>query len=741
MKTIGQPGRLENNDRGRVRLLGSVAAAALLLPAIALAQSTTPSTGSAGGTAATSDSMTLPAIDVSADRQRDANPPTTVGSKLPLAPREVPQTVTTVPRERIEEQKLITLEDALRQTPGVTVEPIDGNRLNFYARGFEITNLQFNGVPTTLDDRIFVPPDLAMYERVEVLKGPAGLLNGMGGPGGAVNLVRKLPKKTLEGYGELTAGTYSNYRGEGDITGPLNESGTLRGRFVGAYQDRNGFQDWTEQRRGLGYGSIAADLTPDTTLTAGAWYQRMSYKGAWNLPAYASVVGGKAQLKLLDVPRSTSLGEDWNLDVFTTKGGFADLEHRFDNGWAVKLATHYIDNDMDRTMAYAYTPVTPGVNRTTLYAQKVRYDQQQIGADLSATGNFGLFGLSHEAVVGANYERVKFRNRSANAVGSWSATQNIFSPDASVAEPAWRDWQRDNTTVTDSWGTYGVLRLRLAEPLRLIAGGRMNWWQTKVDTDIPAGTADSSASVRGKVTPYAGLVYDVNSTYALYTSVSQVYEPQSYVDAAGKVLEPLKGRQYEAGIKADYLGGRLHATASVFHIEEENRPQADTRYPNQSIYVSGGKARSRGVELDLSGEILPGWDVYAGYTFTRAKSLDSSENAASAFTAIAPTHQVKLWTNYRLPESIDDKLSVGGGINAQTSMYNEFPSLNYARLTQGGYATVDARIAYDVTEKVTTAINVKNLFDRTYYQRIGTPQSGNIYGEPRTVLLTLRAKL
>lgn len=735
MKSIRQPGRLGEWSRGRVRLLGSVAAAALLLPSVVMAQTT-------GTTDATkTESLSLPTISVGGERQRDANPPTTVGSKLPLAPREVPQTITTVPRERIEEQKLVTLDDALRQTPGVTVEPIDGNRLNIYSRGFEITNLQYNGVPTTLDDRIFAPPDLAMYERVEVLKGPAGLLNGMGGPGGAVNLVRKLPKKTLEGYGELTAGSYANYRGEGDITGSLNESGTLRGRFAGAYQDRNTVQDWTDQRRAVGYGSIAADLTPDTTLTAGAWYQRMDYSGAWNLPAYASVVGGQPQLRLLDVPRSTSLGMDWNRDVFTTKGGFADLEHRFGNGWNVKLATHYISNEMDRKMAYAYSPVTPGVNRTTLYAQKLRYDQEQFGADLSASGDFRLFDRTHEAAVGANYERTTFRHRAANPVGSWSATQNIFAPNASTAEPAWRNWQRDTHTTTDSWGGYGVLRLRLAEPLRFIVGGRINWWQTKVDADRLSGTAESSASVDGKVTPYAGLVFDIDSTYALYTSVSQVYQPQSYVDAAGKVLTPLKGRQYEAGVKADYFGGRLHATASVFHITEENRPQADARYPNQSIYVSGGKAQSRGVELDLSGEILPGLDLYAGYTYTDAKSLDSSANAASAFTAIAPKHQVRLWANYRLPESIDSRLSVGGGVNAQTSMYNEFPSLNNARLTQGGYATVDARVAYDVTEKVTAAVNVKNLFDRSYYQRIGNAQSGNIYGEPRTVLLTLRAKL
>lgn len=726
MRRFGQPSR----RWGRARAIGSVAMVALLLPTIGGAQEVPGQ-----------DPITLPTIDVNAQRDRDANPPSTVGSKLPLAPRDVPQTVTTVPRERIEEQKLFTLDEALRQTPGVTVEPIDGNRLNFYSRGFEITNLQYDGVPTTLDDRIFASPDMAMYERVEVLKGPAGLLNGMGGPGGAINIVRKLPKKTAEGYGELTAGSWANYRGEADITGPLNGSGTLRGRFVGAYQDRNAFQDWTEQRRGLGYGSLAADLTPDTTLTGGAWFQRMSYKGAWNLPAYAGLVNGRYQLSLLDVPRSTSLGEEWNEDVFTTKGVFGDLEHRFGNGWTVRLAAHHIDNDMDRRMAYAYAPVTPGVNRTTLFAQKVRYDQQQTGADLSAGGPFALFGQTHEAVAGVTYERTKFRNRSANPATGWSVTQSIFSPDSTAAEPAWSDWQRDSTTVTDSWGTYGVLRLRLLDPLRLIVGGRANWWKTEVETGIPANTATTSASYNGKVTPYAGLVYELNQTYSLYTSVTQVFQPQSYVDATGKVLDPLDGRQYEAGVKGDFLGGRLQATASVFHIEEENRPQSDPRFPNQSVYIAGGKARSRGFELDVSGEVLPGWDVYAGYTFTRAKALDSSQNAASAFSAITPMHQVKLWTNYRLPETVDDRVSLGAGITAQSAMYNEFPSLGNARLTQGGYATVDARVAYDLTEKVTAAVNVKNLFDRTYYQRVGTPQSGNIYGDPRTVLFTLRAKL
>nr|WP_246462975.1 TonB-dependent siderophore receptor [Nitrospirillum iridis] len=662
-----------------------------------------------------------------------------------MTPHELPQSLSVLGAEQLQEQKLVTLDDALRQTPGVIVEPIDGNRVNFYSRGFEITNLQFDGIPTTMDDRIFAPPDLVVFDKVEVLKGPAGLLSGFGGPGGAINLVRKVPLSTTAGYANLTVGSWDDYRLEGDFTGPLNDSGTVRGRLVGTFQERDTFQDWTHQKRLLGYGTVGADLTPDTTATVGVYRQENDYTGAWNLPGRVNVVGGKYVLSLLDVPRSTSLGEKWNEDQFTTTGAFANVEHRFGNGWHVNLGTQYLDNVMDRVMAYAYAPVYAGQNTTTLYAQKVRYDQSQAGTDISASGPFTLFGQVHEAVVGASYERTEFRARSANGYDAngdiWSATVNVNAPLATAAEPVWAAWQRDNTTLTQTYSTYGAVRLRLLDPLRLIAGARATWWDTAVSTAIPANTARSTASINGKVTPNAGLVYELDPAVALYTSVTQVFQPQDYTDASGKVLKPLQGLQYEVGTKVDFLNGRLHGGLALFHVDEENRAQADARYPNESFYLAQGKARSQGLELDLAGEVLPGWTVSAGYAYTFAENLDNSETDSSAFSAIAPKHSLKLWTNYRLPESLDKRWTIGGGATVQSAMSNTFPTLGNAVLTQGGYAVFDARVGFDVTEKVSVAANVKNLFDRTYYQRIGTPQSGNIYGEPRSVLVTLQAKL
>lgn len=693
-----------------------------------------------------SSAITLPTIDVNAAANGDgavnpANQPTTVGLKLPMTLKETPSTITVIPREQIEAQNLTTLRDAMERTPGVVVEPIDGNRINLYARGFEITNLQFDGVATQMDDRIFSVPELAMFDRVEVMKGPAGLMNGFGGPGGTVNLVRKRPGRTFQADGQVSYGSWNDRRTEADVGGALNESGTLRARGVGVFQDKDFFYDNAEETRSLLYGTLEGDITPDDTVSVAVFSQRVEHHGPWTLPAEASINNGVVTLNTLDVSRSTGLAPKWNTDVYTITGVMADGVHRFANGWKVKLAGQYFDNALDRRMAYAYAPVYAGVGTTTLYALKLRYDQQQGGLDLMAGGPFALFGREHEAVVGASYERTEFRHRTWPASPSYVQVVNVYNPVISEVEPNWGAMSRDVTTETDNYGLYGVLRFSLMDRLHLIMGGRATWWRSTVDYTLPATASDTKESETGKVTPYAGLVYDVTPSTAIYASVSDIFEPQSYTDAAGEILEPLQGRQYEAGVKTDLMGGALHASAAVFTLREENRPVGDPAYPGQSVYLSQGEARSDGFELELAGRVARGLDVYAGYTYTYARALDDSESAASDFTGIAPKHMIKLWGTYRLPEEVDDRLSLGVGFRAQSGMYYEYASLGNARLTQGGYAVTDARVAYDVTENVTAALNVNNIFDRTYWERVSSPQSGNIYGQPRSFMVTLKAKL
>lgn len=668
----------------------------------------------------------------------NGKPASTVGSKLPAADREIPQSVSVTTRERIEAQNLYTLEDALRHTGGITIERIDSNRLNIYSRGFEITTLLLDGLPTTMDDRVFASPDLAMIERVEVLKGPAGL-NGAAGPGGSVNLVRKRPQTAFGFSGTLGAGSWDHYVTEADVTGALNESGSLRGRAVAAYRHEGLFLDNSNRKKGLLYGVLEADLAPGTVLSLGASHQDVQARVPWTLPAYTD-------FRLLDVPRSTYLGADWNREHYKTTSAFAELEHKFAGGWSAKLALRHVDGSVDYRQGYAWGAVDPATRTTDLWALWFAYDQQQTGLDAYAGGPFSLFGRTHQALVGVNVDRSVFRRRDyivdpADPQADFLATVDVFNPISNVREPAFVPDVFDKT-VTDQQGIYGNVRFSLADPLALVLGGRVGWWDSTTKTELPAGLADSTDKIDAKFTPFAGLIYDLNRTTSLYTSYAAVFQPHraNFRDAGGNLLKPLQGHQVEAGVKTELLDGALAASAALFQIEQENRA-LQVIAPPLRWYEAQGKAESRGVELGLVGRLRPGWDVHAEYTYTQTKKRDASVNTGSALTAIAPRHILQLWTHYRLPGELN-RWSLSGAVNARSRFYNEFTFAGTpGRLQQGGYATVDARVAYQVTNNVSVDLAVTNLFDKVYYQRINNLNSGNLFGDPRAFMLSLRTKI
>ncbi len=191
---------------------------------------------------------------------------TTVASKLPVALKDIPQSVSVITRQRIEDQNLTTLEDALQQVTGLTVTPNGTDTSQYRSRGYSL-NSAIDGVPVYSGLSGSEQFDLGIYDRVEVLRGPTALLNGSGDPGGTVNVVTKKPRDRFAVNGALSAGSWDNYRSELDVTGPLNDSGTLRGRAVGIWQDRDFFYDKTHQEKKVFYGVVEYDLTPDTTLS------------------------------------------------------------------------------------------------------------------------------------------------------------------------------------------------------------------------------------------------------------------------------------------------------------------------------------------------------------------------------------------------------------------------------------------------------------------------------------------
>ena len=304
---------------------------------------------------ADSDVTTLDKINVKGERAEGYSVrKTTAGTRFELAPREIPQSVSIISHQRIEDQGLDDIIDVLANTTGVSSTQSDSERTEFYARGFYIDNYQFDGIPTTMVQNWSYGDsglDLALYDRVEVVRGATGLMTGAGNPSASVNLVRKhADSAELTGSVSVNVGSWGRTRSTVDVTTPLNASGSVRARVIGSYLDTDAEMDRYQQRKTLGYAVIDADLTPDTQLSVGYDYQHKKASGVtWGgFPMWFS--DGSPT----DYPTSFNPSPDWTYWDTTSKRAFATLQHRFGNGWQVKVGATHDRTDADDKLFYPF---------------------------------------------------------------------------------------------------------------------------------------------------------------------------------------------------------------------------------------------------------------------------------------------------------------------------------------------------------------------------------------------------
>jgi outer membrane receptor for ferric coprogen and ferric-rhodotorulic acid len=668
----------------------------------------------------------------------------TVGSKFEGSVRRVPQSVSVITQQRMQDQNLTTLDQALAQTTGVTVQPNATIDPNFYSRGFQLDTFQFDGVPQTYTNNFQARPDLAMYERVEVLRGASGLFNGAGQPGGVVNLVRKRPVSETQFSFTGNAGSWNNYRVETDAAGPMNEEGSLRGRFVTAFEDRDYFFDVAESRKTLLYGIVEYDLTPDTLLTLGGHIQRSDVVPY--IIAHSRYNDGRD----LGLPRNAFLNPAWNRWNLEAEQVFAEVEHRLDDNWKLKISASDLRDKSDRKYGHAngaVDPVTHAGARIEMY--DADYSNNQTGLDAALSGTFTAYGRRHELVLGASDLKRMTRTRSVRLVTPFPATDLFTFDPYSVPEPGVPAGGSHSRTNTHQYGVYGALRAGLTDSLSLIAGGRLSWWESR-SHNLVTGLTTNDYAMNKEFTPYGGLIYDLNRAWSLYASYADIFRVQNNFTFAGELLPPVTGANYEAGIKGELFDGTLNVALAVFRIDEKNRSQQDPDHPapcpgsptGGACFLADGEVRSEGFDAEISGQILPGWQVYGGYTYNTTEYVRDrtatglpSLNQGRPYSTFTPEHLFRLWTNYQLRGSWSD-WTVGGGVNAQSSYYATQGTT--VRIEQGGLATWSARVGYRIDDHWSLALNVNNLFDKVYYQRIGGTGANNWYGEPRNFMLSVR---
>jgi outer membrane receptor for ferric coprogen and ferric-rhodotorulic acid len=704
----------------------------------------------ASAAGAADQAQTLPEVTVTA---ANGNAATTEGTgsyttksmstatRMGLSIRDTPQSVSVVTRQRIEDMGLNTIADVLVQSTGITVQENDTERMSFSSRGFSISNFQVDGVAANYSAGNSAPFDTAIYDRVEVVRGATGLLTGAGDPSATVNMVRKRPGKQFAGSAAATVGSWDFYRVEGDISTPFTEDGRVRGRFVAAYQDRKSFLDLYQEKKQVGSAVLEADLTPQTLLSASIDYQHNDPRGTtWGTTPLFFSDGSAASL-----PRSFNVAADWSRWEREFQNKFVSLEHAFDNEWKLKGTFSRMDLSSEGKLFYGGGgyPNRDG-SGLTVWSGYFPYEEKQDNIDLYASGPFTLLGRKHELVVGWNgWKREGMSPATAMESPVPATIPNFWQWDGKV--PEFRAWKTGASSVatTEQSGAYGAVRFNVADPLKVILGARLSSWKTRNDSFNAAGQKTRTTAqyqAEDVVTPYAGALFDLNSNYSLYASYTDLFKPQNYKDRNGEFLDPITGSNVEAGIKGEFFDGGLNASLAYFQARQDNLAEEDPSVPANFLlpdgsrpYVSTGKGtKTDGVELDVSGMLAPGWQLYAGYT--RATSKDAK---GQRINTIQPREIFRVSTSYRLPGEWK-RLTVGGGVNWQSEIYTTATSpAGKVRTSQPGYTLLNLMARYQFSDKMSANLNINNALDKTYYRRVGF-YNGGYYGEPRSVMLTLR---
>ncbi|UKE76102.1 TonB-dependent receptor [Xanthomonas translucens pv. arrhenatheri] len=406
---------------------------------------------------------------------------TAAATHLPLSLRETPQSVTVMTRQRMDDQQLNSVQGVLENTTGVAPYQSDSERTSFYSRGFLINNVQYDGIPTVVGNIVngsgIGSIDTAFYDRVEVVRGASGLLTGTGNPSAAINLVRKRPTRDFSAAASLGAGSWDTYRGMGDISTPLTEDGRIRARMVGTYQDGHSYIDGYTPKRKSFYGIIEADLTPDTTLSLGYDDQDITPKGStWGgLPLWFSD-GTQAEY-----PRSRNYAQDWSHWDNTLKTAFAEIEHRFDNGWTLRAVANQYRTQYDAELLglIGHPDRATGLGSYPYGAYPVALASEgrsrQNTFDVMASGRFELLGRQHDLVMGATSSRRTASQEDIAPFYAGVAPVNVFDLRPAYPRPDFDAMASIPTrTRIKQSGVYSAARFSLAEPLKLIVGGRFS---------------------------------------------------------------------------------------------------------------------------------------------------------------------------------------------------------------------------------------------------------------------------
>lgn len=680
----------------------------------------------------------LPEIQVSGTRTGDGYvAPTAISATKSEAPlRDIPQTINVVPAEVIRDQHATSLQDILKNVPGVGLSTGDGQRDQVFIRGFTAIGDQF--VDGFRDDALYFR-DLSNVERLEIIKGPAAVLYGRGSSGGLINRVSKKPGVDITDV-SLSLTSTAGRRGEID----LGRSGeVVSWRLTAAREQSDSYRAQQFLDRTAIAPSVEFKFSPDTRLLLQADYLEDRRLTDFGIPSY--------QGRPVNVDPGTYYGaanaRDADFSQARVMSTAATLTHRFNDSLSLRNAFRYYDYHLNRNNTNISGNVNEVAGTMNLGHAALMRDENGWFNQTELTQKLNLGSTKHEILYGIEFGQ-QSKDATSYATTTVKSNVSIFNPVLPVVNP------NALGAPTFTYGTYDTLAgylqdtITLSDQWKALLGLRYDSFTQK--SRLAGAAVANLARTDNAFSPRAGLVWQPSETQSYYASWSRSFQPsgENFALATNNAdLAPETTRNTEVGAKYDFLDGRVSSTISVFRLERDNVKATD---PTTNKIIPVGKQRTDGLELTLSADLKQGWKAIAGYAYLDAKvtdsiAVDASTNIAGSSTVtnkvpikgkratLTPMHSANLW----LTKDIGNGFTLGGGANAVGSRFANPGNT----VTLPGYFTADAMASYR-TAKYSLQLNINNIFNTGYIvSGHGSSPNLSLPGAPRNVALTLRYSL
>lgn len=678
----------------------------------------------------------VPEIVVKDVQDRDYNPEnSTTATKTDTPIQLTPATVNIVTRELLLDRQPRAFVEALRTVPGINATSSRITTQNMLSRGFSLRQAggEFrNGLRHF--DLSNLAPEIANVERFELLKGPSSVLYGINGLGGALNVITKTPQPVRQGMLQQSFGTWNYYRTAADVGGPMDKDGNWSWRLNGSFERTQHFQDFVNQEIILANPSFAWRPSPDTSLVFDFEFLRANYHGnVHGLPADGTALASP----IGHMPISRSIYDpNFNHGIREQYYAGYQFDHRFNDSlslhqgflWAKSDQPVFVESNMigfvggftgDRRL------VQRRVNRTD------EGDQSSITLDTNVLGKFATGPIRHELLAGFDF----YRSESVFA-GSIANLPNLdlLNPVYRVQPTSPFTKNADTRTVQQWGGVYVQETLIPWEPLRIVLAGRTTFIETDTNNRLNASLSRAANDV--PFTPRFGVVYTPLKPISLFASYSESFVPRTGITFGGAAFTPEKGVSYEAGVKTSLLGGQVSSTVAAFSMTRSNVVTNDPANPGFSLQT--GEQRSQGVEWDLLGSPVPGWDVAAAFTWLDLEVTKDNTFLAGQRTVGAPKFSASLWNTYMIQDGPLRGLGGGFGIFYEGKRYGQLVTAATAgqAFNIPGYVRGDVALFYR-QKRYEIQVNINNVTNENYFS--GVLSRTNVYpGEPLNVIATLR---